>query len=310
MINQIIKRFAGLLVGALVLFSLAQGAQAAERLKPYVLASNGPGDMQAKIQDVKAALTKAGFDIVGNYAPYKNADIIIFTSDELKKVAAMSDMGGFAAPQRASVTKVGDDIQVSYTNPVYMANAYRLKNDLSSVSDKLAKALGREKTFGSERGLTASDLRDYHYTFGMEYFDDPYHLAKYSSYQAALKAVEQHLKTNKVGVRPLYRIDIPGKQETVIGVSMKAPPNGDEHMDDAWQMHIVDFKPLKHTAYLPYEVMVLGNKVVALHMRFRMAVNFPDLSMMGAHSFFKLMSSPAAIGKALTIAVGGHPSDF
>lgn len=310
MINRLLSVFARLLAAAVLLVPLAQGAQAAERLKPFVLASNGPGTMKAKIAAVKSALTKAGFQIVGNYAPYANADIIIFTNDELKKVGAMSNMGGFAAPQRASVTKVGNDIQVAYTNPVYMAYAYRLKNNLSSISDELAKALGREQTFGSKDGLTPSELRDYHYTFGMEYFTDPYHLASYSSYAVALQQVEQHLKTNKVGVRPLYKITIPGKQETVIGVSMKAPPGGDKHMDDAYQMHIVDFKHLKQTAYLPYEVMVLGNKVVALHMRFRMAVNFPDLSMMGEHSFFQLMSSPAAIGKALTIAVGGHPSDF
>jgi len=53
--------------------------------------------------------------------------------------------------------------------------------------------------------------------------------------------------------------------------------------------------------------MVTGNLVVALHMRFRMAVHYPDLKMMGENSFMKLMPSPEAIRKALTVAVGGNP---
>jgi hypothetical protein len=41
-------------------------------------------------------------------------------------------------------------------------------------------------------------------------------------------------------------------------------------------------------------------------MRFRMAVHFPDLSMMGKHSFMTLMPSPKAIEKALKGAVAGE----
>jgi len=44
---------------------------------------------------------------------------------------------------------------------------------------------------------------------------------------------------------------------------------------------------------------------VALHMRFRMAVHYPDLKMMGSHSFMGIMQSPAAIQKALTAVAGG-----
>jgi hypothetical protein len=51
--------------------------------------------------------------------------------------------------------------------------------------------------------------------------------------------------------------------------------------------------------------MVDGTDVVALNMRFRMAVHYPDLKMMGKNSFMTLMSSPGAIQKALTAAAGG-----
>ena len=52
-------------------------------------------------------------------------------------------------------------------------------------------------------------------------------------------------------------------------------------------------------AYFPYEILVRGTEVEALHMRFRMAVHFPDLNMMGEHGFTKLMASPGATEDAL-----------
>ncbi len=307
--TRLLRWLTAMLVLATALVSLSGSVQAAERYKPFVLAQRGPGDFKAKIQEVRAALEDNGFQVVGDYEPYAGAHIIIFTSDTLKQVAAKTEYGGFAAPMRVSVTQVGDEIQVAYVNPVYMAYAYRLKSDLSDVAQTLEKALGRMQTFGSKRGLTKHKLHKYHYTFGMEYFDDVYELAKYRSHAAAVKAVEAHLRNNDVGVHELYRIDIPGKEETVIGVSMKAPSEDKKYMDDKFQMGIVNFKELKQTAYLPYEVMVTGNRVVALHMRFRMAVYFPDLRMMGSHSFMRLMPSPKAIRLALTAAVGGEVED-
>lgn len=304
---RIMKLFAALLTAVVALLPLASGVQAADVYKPFILASRGAGDMQAKVAEVKQALTGAGFQVVGDYEPYADAHVIVFTSDALKKVAARSEYGGFAAAQRAAVTKVGDELQVAYVNPVYLAHAYRLKDNLANTAETLAKALGNIQEFGSEKGLTERKLARYHYTFGMEYFNDPYDLATYASHEEALKAVEQNLASNTVGVRQLYRLDIPGKEETIYGVSMQAGPNGDQYMDDKFQMGVVDFGELKGTPYLPYEVMVTGNRVVALHMRFRMAVHYPDLKMMGDNSFMKLMPSPEAIRKALTVAVGGNP---
>lgn len=304
--SKVMKIFARLLMTALSLLPVAASVQAADVHKPFILASRGPGDMQAKVAEVKQALEGAGFQIVADYEPYENAHIVIFTNDALKSVAAQSEYGGYAMAQRAAVTKVGDELQVSYVNPTYMSYAYRLESDLAKTSEALAKALGNMEQFGSAKGLTERKLKKYHYTFGMEYFNDQYELATYGSYDEAVKAVEKNLASNSVGVRQLYRLDVPGKEETIFGVSMKAPAGGDQYMDDKFQMGIVDFGELKGTPYLPYEVMVTGNRVVAMHMRFRMAVHYPDLKMMGDNSFMKLMPSPEAIRKALTAAVGGE----
>jgi hypothetical protein len=137
--------------------------------------------------------------------------------------------------------------------------------------------------------------------FGMEYFDDPSVLARYDSYQQAVAAVEQALAAGKGGVGKVYRIDVPGKDETVFGVSLSEGCSGDKFI-----MEKIDFKPRRSTAHLPYEMLVSGNTVYALYARFRIAINFPDLKMMGDNSFFKIMCAPRAIEEALTLAAGGE----
>lgn len=284
---------------AVAMLTLSTAAMADEALlKPFVLASQSPGTVAEKVAAAKKALTANGFTIAGEYSPYAGADIMVVTSDELKNNAAQSEHGGFGAIQRVAITKVKDEIQVSYTNPVYMANAYRMKGDLKDVAAKLQKALGKVEEFGA-KGLTAEQLRKYHYMFGMEYFTDPSFLEVYGSHEEALNAVEKGLASNKVGVSKVYRVDVPGTEESVFGVGMKAPTDASKNMDDKYIMSEIDFKNPKSTAHLPYEILVSGNKIYALYARFRIAIDFPDLSMMGSHSFMNIMGAPEAIRKAL-----------
>jgi hypothetical protein len=291
-----------LIKGVLIAISmlLVSSASMADEvlLKPFVLASKGPGTVAEKVAAAKAALTANGFTLAGEYAPYPDADILVVTSDELKSNAAQSEHGGFGAIQRVAVTKVKDEIQVSYTNPVYMANVYRMKGDLQDVAARLQTALGKVEEFGA-KGLTVKQLRKYHYMFGMEYFTDPSVLAVYGSHQEALDAVEKGLASNKAGVSKVYRVDVPGTEESVFGVGLKAPSDAKKSMDDKYIMSEIDFRDTKSTAHLPYEVLVSGSKVFALYARFRIAIDFPDLSMMGSHSFMNIMSAPEAIRKAL-----------
>jgi hypothetical protein len=138
----------------------------------------------------------------------------------------------------------------------------------------------------------------------MEYFDNVYQLAEYDSHQEALETLEKNLAAGVAGVTEVYRLDL-DDEVSVFGVASKAPDEARMDMDEAHIMGVVDFEALKGTAYLPYEIMVDGNKIVALHMRFRMAVHYPDLKMMGSHSFMNIMPSPNAIQKAFTEVAGG-----
>lgn len=290
-----------MLLSVLLMFVVA-GAQAADALlKPFVLASKGAGANDEKIVQAKIALANAGFSVVGEYSPYPDAQVLIVTSDELKRNAADSEYGGYGAVQRISITRVNDEVQVSYTNPVYMANVYRMKSDLNDVAEKLAGALGKMEEFGA-RGMTAKQARRYHYMIGMEYFDEPSVLAEYDSYEEAVQSVDAKLTNNKNGISKVYRVDIPGKNESLFGVAMKGEGDN-KYRDDLFIMKEIDFHDTKSTAHLPYDVLVSGGKVYALYARFRIAINFPDLSMMGENSFMNIMKTPEAIRLVLQEAV-------
>ena len=272
-------------------------------LKPFVLASKGTGDVAQKVDAAKAALAKAGFSVAGTYSPYANTTIIGVTNDELRATAAKSDHGGYGAAMRVAVVKVKDEVQVSYTNPPYWAAAYRMAGDLKDTAAKLQGALGKVEEFGA-KGLTAEQLRKYHYAFGMEYFNEDNTFVSYPSHEEAVKAVEAGLAAGKQGVTKVWRVDVTGKKEVLFAVAMKGTPEN-KQMDDTYLMSEIDFKDVKSAAHLPYEILVSDKTVFAQYARFRIAISFPDLSMMGANSFMNIMKSPEAIRESLSLTVGG-----
>ena len=288
-----------ILLSALLFFGIGSAMAEDVMLKPFVLASKSMGTLAEKKEQTKSALTAAGFSVAGDYSPYPDTAILVVTNDELKSNAAASEHGGFGAVQRVSIVQGKDGIQVSYTNPVYMANVYRMKGDLSNVAAALAAALDKVEEFGSKKGMTADKARRYHYMIGMEYFDEPSLLAEYASYEEAIQSVDTKLANNQNGATKVYRVDVTGKQESVFGVAMKGAAELDKYMDDQFIMSEIDFRELKSAAHLPYKVLGSGNKVYALYARFRIAINFPDLSMMGSNSFMNIMKTPDAIRDVL-----------
>ncbi len=288
----------------LILANITQLHAADTLYKPFVLASTAPsGDINTLAQMITTKLTDNGFQVIGQYSPYTDATVMVITNDKLRQHATESEFGAFGAALRVSVTKTKDELQVAFTNPTYMANVYQMKADLTDVKEKLASVLGNKGEYGPEEGLSAKELRKYHYKFLMPYFDDRITLHEYKDHKTALDSIEAILKTGKEGVKKVYRLDLPGKDETIIGVQLTGPSghcSGDEYI-----MSRIDFKKTKSTGHLPYEIVVAKGKIYALPAEFRIAINFPDLSMMGSNSFASIMCAPNSIQTVLTHAVGG-----
>ena len=262
------------------------------KLKPFVLAAIEQGTIATKLDSVKSVLSQAGFEVVGEYSPYAGAHLIVVTNDALKNNAEKSEFGAYGAAQRISLTETASGLQVAYTNPLYMAQAYRMQGDLATVASALELALGKQKEFGAKKGITAKKLRKYHYMMAMPYYDDQEKLASHATHQQALDIVEANLAAGK-GATKVYRVDLPSKQESVFGVAITQGDGADADV-----MKTIDTGELKATAHLPYELIVSEGKLFMLHGKFRIAVNFPNL---GMGTFMRISGAPGDIEDQLEL---------
>lgn len=314
-----VGKFLKFVMAGMLFAASGASAQAADLLKPYVLAYTTTAGTVASVTDeVKAKLTGAGFQVVGSYAPFDGANILVITNDALLKAAASSGRGGYLAPERVTITKqygngkgvafnpANADIQVAFTNPVYWAAAYRVSADVSAVKAKLVTTLGDKEEYGSfydyKNGISAGDLKDYRYMIFMEEFTDPSDLGTFADHSAAVKAIEAGLGAHAGGASQVYRIDIPGTQETVFGVALTQGCSADAHI-----MKTIDMGPLHNTAYAPYEILVNGKNAEAPYARFRIAISYLGLPMVSnktGGTFMDIMCAPHAIENALKAVTG------
>ncbi|MET0081621.1 MAG: hypothetical protein ABW079_01315 [Sedimenticola sp.] len=270
------------LVAIIMLLMCAGAVQGQEQLKPYVLSSHVKGDFEKTVIEVEEALIGAGFRLVGGYSPYEDAHVIVATDNRLRALLNPGDIGtAFIQGLRIAVTRSNGQVQVAYADPVYFGHAYRLKSSLSDVREQLVSVLGEQARFGSA-GMTPSQLRGYHYSYGLEYFSDFLQLGKYRNHRQAVKALERGLSENRGGIYEIYRIEAPEKGITLFGVALTEGAGSDDSI-----MERLDTEPLKRTARLPYEIVVHDGRVLALHPRFRIAIDFPDMRRVGDHGLVR-----------------------
>jgi len=284
------------------------GAVAAE-MRGYILAERSHNSLERVNESVLEKLKKNGFEILGDYSPEDGVNIFIITNRELKKTAAKSEYGGFGAVIKVSVARVTSkngrsEIQVAYNNPEYMALAYWLDGSLTSLRAKLKKTLGAVEDFGG--AVDEEALPDYNYTIGMEGFTGFFELASFKSYREAVKMVEANLARERFGISQVFRLDIPGKKQTLFGLGMKANVDEQRFINDEYVMEIIDYQQPKRYPHLPYEILVIGDRVIGMHPHFRIAINFPDLRMFGEHGFGRMIQLPYDYEEFITQAIGGQ----
>ena len=291
-------------LGILIMLLLPLQWVNAQNLKPYILGIESTESVSVLKGKVKANMIKNNLKVVGEYQPAndKNRWIIVFTSTELQSaVKTVGGITGFAATLRVALTNEGGKTKVSYTNPKYWGNAY-FQDNFSKVASKYVTVTSHLESamkttgsfvgtpFGSEKGLTVKELQGYHYMMGMPYFEDTIELEDFDSYTAAVSKIDASVKAGKPNLKMIYKVTIPGKNLTLYGFALSGSTGESQFMP------IIDQGTPKHTAFLPYEVLVNGDEVIIMHGRYRIAIAFPDLTM---GTFSKIMSTPGSIEELL-----------
>jgi len=273
-------------------------------LKPYIVGFETSESISTTQEKVVKQLEQNGIKVVGQYQPAndKNRSIIVFSSSDLETaIKKIGGLTGFAATLRIGITNENGKTIVSYTNPTYWGNAY-FRTDFDKVSgnytaliehlEKAMKASGTfvGKSFGSKQGVSEKDLRKYHYMMAMPYFEEVVELGHFDSNAAAVAKIDANLKKGVSNVKLVSKVIIPVKELTLYNFALSGEKGESKFLP------IIDISQPKQTAFLPYEVLVTGNKVVMLHGRYRIALSFPDLTMM---TFTKIMSAPGDIENLL-----------
>jgi len=260
------------------------------RFKPYTLASTQVAEFPKIVTDTRELINQSQFKLVGDFSPYENAHVFALTHESLLNSSAQSEFGGYGAVIRVGITATDKGIQVSYVNPVYMTNLYHIP-EVPDVSAELAKVFGEGETFGSKRGKTKKSLKNYQYMMFMPEFEDHDKLGSFDSQQEALDTVNGNLSSGNFKLTKVFEVAVPGKDEVLIGVTI-----GEGEGADSVVMPIVDSGEIKHTAHLPYAVLVSDGTVYAQAGKFRIASAFPDL---GMGTFMKISDAPDGIKNSL-----------
>ncbi len=247
-------------------------------------------DYQATVNQTRDKLANSRFKLIGEYSPLADRTIFAITSDKLLEIASKTEFGGYGAVIRVAVTNAKSGVQVSYVNPIYMSYAYQME-DSSEVSASMSELFGESSAFGSKKGETKRSLNGYQYMMMMPEFEDHDELGSFSSSQEALATVNKNLASGKHKLTKVFEVAIPGKDEILIGVGI-----GEGDGADKFIMETIDVTDEKHSAHLPYAVLISGGKVYSQAGKFRIALAFPDL---GMGQFMDISDAPDGIVESL-----------
>ncbi|MFN2380966.1 MAG: hypothetical protein ABR561_00245 [Guyparkeria sp.] len=291
-----------LLLAGIFMFGLLVSGLLRAEFQPFIEGTTLTDDIDAAAEATREKLVAEGFELVGDYAPTQGVQVLVVTSDTLLDTAGQSPRGGYGATLSVALEQTEAGTRVSYQHPQYVAHGYRLESDNESVFQSMAGALGAIGYFGAEP-ISEANLRTYQYAFGLETFADPIDLGGFASRDAADRQIVEQADDEARGTELIYRVRVPGSNQVVYGMAMRTD---DPNANGAALVQAVDHDAPRGYAFLPYPVLLDGTAAETLSLRFRMALFFPDLPMMGGDaSFFKLRRAPDAINQLMLDLVDG-----
>jgi len=227
------------------------------------------------VEDVKANLTKAGFDIVATYKLDKKgkATSIVFTNKAMQTMASKKSRG-FASTLRAVVDTKNKITSIS--NPIYVMKAFMQKEYDNKLATSTLKSLrdNFEGLKNSKEIVKFRVLERFHFMENMPYYQDMKIVGKGTN-DALMKKAK---KSKKI----IYSHKLANGSYTM-GVKLGKRTS----------------KFIKKTGYtnaglLPYPVLIEDGEAKILAPQYYIAVMYPMLKL---SQFMKIATVPGAIEK-------------
>ncbi len=255
-------------------------------LEPYFLIGESGRSVKRTASDIIGRLFMRNFEVLGKYAPADDPSrfvIVVTNRDLLNAVQGSKPAAAFAAAVRIAITREREMTYVSCQDLDYWASAY-LREDYLSAAEQITRfkqdllaAMPRmrgrfDRPFGGSRGrpLTPEALRNYRFQRRAESLDDLVTLATFDSFKEAVAAIEKRLAVSRE-ITKVFEKAVPGRQAKLYGLALGGD-SGEKQI-----VTLLDVEKTKRTASLPYEMLVLENRVVMLPVRFRLPLSFPDM---------------------------------
>lgn len=96
-------------------------------------------------------------------------------------------------------------------------------------------------------------------------------LPTFGSFEEAVAAVKTGLEASPT-LEAVFEVAVPGKQVRLYGISL----DGDR--GERGILNLLEIDPFRHTGALPYELLVTGNQVVMLPVRYRLPLHAPSMA--------------------------------
>jgi hypothetical protein len=231
------------------------------------------------VDTAKQKLADAGFEVIASYAPVKKGTTLVFTNSALKTEAAK--------PKRAHAAVLRlfiDDKEkkISFTNPIYFGKAFMQDEYNHSVFNTQLEAIN--KAFpglsGSEDKMEFDDLEDFHFMFGMPYYQEADELKEDSNDNLLAS-----LKDYKKGKLLIFELKL-SDNSTLVGYDLgKRTKKFIKKIGRA------------NAAVLPYCISVEDGLASSMAAKYYLAVSYPLLTM---GEFMTISTVPGAIKQDLS----------
>lgn len=224
----------------------------------------------ATVDEAKAKLSAAGFEVVGSYKTDAGTSVL-YTNGAMKAMAN-KPIRGLAAVGRILVDD--ERKQISIANPVYFGKAFMQKEYSHATASAVLGSL--EKAFGPLKDSTDkwefAGLAGYHFMVGMPYYEDMSVVGEGST--ANLVAKAQAAK----GTTAVVKL---GEDRYVAFVSLDRRTNG-----------FVKKIGTQNGQLLPWAVLIEDGQAKALSAKYFIAISYPLLTMT---EFMTIATVPGAV---------------